>query len=56
MSLVNECPGALFKDTKFKKYFLLKSNVTNSNALITHFFIYKNLLLIVLKECFGGTR
>jgi len=40
----------LFKDLKFKKYSLKKSNVTNSNVLITQIFNI-NLLLKVLKEC-----
>ena len=37
--LVNECPQTLFKDPKFRKYSLKKSNVINFNALITRFFM-----------------
>jgi len=37
--LVKEYPRTLFRDTKFRKYSLKKSNVTNFNALITQCFI-----------------
>jgi hypothetical protein len=53
--LLTSAPGALFKDPKFRKYFLKKSNLINSNALITRIFV-KKLLLKVLKECTGGTH
>jgi len=43
--------GEFFNNTKFRKYSLM-SNVINSNALITQFFIKT----YVLKKFPGGTR
>jgi len=50
--LGNECPGTLFKHSKFNKYSFKKSTITIFNAFITQLFI-KNLPFKMLKECPG---